>query len=255
MTATDLIQYTPEWTEVSRVAINQQIPVIGATYDYITEQPFLSSMNLQTNTSGLYTLDMTSGAMTLIGDMGIFVGGIACNKDGELYGVTSEGKLVLIDKTTAQLTEVHQLSISNTSKGFHSLTFDLESGRLFHNNFPGVGFCEIDMTSGKVQSYGNIGDGTRSYVGMYIPYDKEPEALPLVNDSDILVYPNPTNGLINIPNLPENAVLTLRNIAGKVVDVQYANNRNSFDYNVAEGIYLLEIRYEDKCLVKKLIIK
>jgi len=250
----EIIKYTTDFVEVSRIQVDVQVPFVGVTYDYQTEIVYGSTMNTTTMSSELYTLNIETGEMTLIGAMGEYIGGIACNLYGELYGITSGGKLVLINKTDASLTTLHQLPISNLSMGFQSLTFDLESGRLFNNNYPGVGFCEIDIPTGRVLASGNIADGGMSYVGMYIPFDGD-VSIPNVNGQEFAIYPNPTYGEVNIQDLPENAMLTLRNISGSVVDQRYANGNTRFEYQVPSGIYLLEIKHDGKIINNKLIVK
>jgi len=251
-----IIKYAAgDFSEVSRVDINIQVPLVDATYDYVSKTVYGTSMNTHSMASELYTLDLETGAMNMVGEMEHYVGGIACNLEGKLYGLTFDGKLCVINKATAELTEVHQLSISNHSKGFEGLVFDLESGRLFNNNATGGGFTEIDIETGRVQAAGKINNGASAYVGMYIPYEEDDVALKPVSHDAFAVYPNPTNGIVNVPVLPESAVITLRDVTGKVVDRQVLNGKTQLEYNVPAGIYLMEITCNGKNHNQKLIVK
>ncbi|MCI0502478.1 MAG: DUF4394 domain-containing protein [Fusobacteria bacterium] len=67
----------------------------GFTYDVTTKTAYVTS---DTN---LYTIDLNTGAATLVGPTNVLMIGIACNAKGDLYGISiTDSNLHLIDKTT-----------------------------------------------------------------------------------------------------------------------------------------------------------
>ncbi len=84
------------------------------------------------------------------------------------------------------------------------------------------------------------GDGTlallESQDGLALPVNRE-------EFSNIKIYPNPSNGFINISNLKENSRVVISNIAGQVVkDVVVGMNDNRIDIqDLSQGFYFVEL--------------
>ena len=73
------------------------------------------------------------------------------------------------------------------------------------------------------------------------------------------VYPNPTNGLVNI-NLSEvhsHIHVEVINLTGQVIEaVSFENQQNiSFNFESNPGIYILEVKTEKGSSVTQLILK
>ncbi|HIH28584.1 MAG TPA: hypothetical protein HA260_02155, partial [Thermoplasmata archaeon] len=86
--------------------IGSSIGVNGMTYDSTTATWYVTSTN------NLYSMDVTSGATTLIGAHGVSntIIGLACDLDGNMYGYdvlwTGDSTLYSIDKATGAATAV-----------------------------------------------------------------------------------------------------------------------------------------------------
>lgn len=148
------------------------IDLAGFAYDNSEEKAYV------TDDSKLYTIDLQTAALTLIGSLGDtnaekFVG-IACGNDSTLYGISIiSDKLFTIDKTDASITEVGALGHAiNYSQ---DIAFDRENnklyGSLYHDIEPsGVqsGLYEISTLDGSATlKYSFEG---ADITGLAIPY-------------------------------------------------------------------------------------
>ena len=74
------------------------------------------------------------------------------------------------------------------------------------------------------------------------------------NKEDVTIYPNPSNGIVNIKSSLENLDYQLFNIQGKLVQKNtIQNNRLNFS-NFSKGIYFLKLSSDNNSIVKKIII-
>ncbi|MGI6718073.1 MAG: C25 family cysteine peptidase [Bacteroidales bacterium] len=73
-----------------------------------------------------------------------------------------------------------------------------------------------------------------------------------IDDSNISVFPNPTNNIININGIVVKDVRVYNNL-GQLVDIQYVNVINVSKY--LPGIYLFNIRSEDGNIYKVKVVK
>ncbi len=78
----------------------------------------------------------------------------------------------------------------------------------------------------------------------------------LLESSGVLIYPNPSNGLINI-ELNTNAEIELADVNGKnIIKENLVNEKNTIDLqNFSEGIYFLSVKISEKTLRQKIIIQ
>ena len=73
---------------------------------------------------------------------------------------------------------------------------------------------------------------------------------------DINVYPNPSNGIINI-DLPENisnSTVIVTDITGKIVYQQEVDNHAVINLHIERGVYLIRFIFNDKSAVSKIVI-
>ena len=82
------------------------------------------------------------------------------------------------------------------------------------------------------------------------------------HNHEIMVYPNPTDGIINveIPDLFTNADITIMDVAGRVIDQRVITDNKGgvaqFNLsNVAKGVYMVRINTGDDANVVKVIVK
>ncbi len=245
-----------DWKEISKIEVTGNAMPLDMTYDYSSNTMYMSSMNAHNRTSSLYTVNLETGVQTHIGDLGIYMSGIACSLDGKLYGVNSLGQLCEIDRSTAQLTVIHNLGLSNPNCVTQSLGFDHKTGRLFLTYLvgqPNDGLCEIDIETGRVFRTGRISD--RSWMGVYSPYDKQVDNISNFNINDIKVYPNPSNGILNISSVPAGSTINVIDLSGRVLQTYNREGEVQLNLNLTEGVYFIEIINNGSKLNKKIIIK
>lgn len=112
--------------------------------------------------SGQYffgTLDPLTGLSTKIADLKEELLTVACNREGQVFGVDSYGMLYSIDKTTGGLTEIGQTGKS--IKYAQSATFDYASGRMFwamtpHYTDQSAELCEVNTQTGETTTLSEI---------------------------------------------------------------------------------------------------
>jgi hypothetical protein len=68
------------------------------------------------------------------------------------------------------------------------------------------------------------------------------------------VYPNPTNGILNIKTDSSVENINVTNIAGQKINVQFKNNQINMN-GLPNGIYIVELQLEDGQKISKKIIK
>lgn len=77
--------------------------------------------------------------------------------------------------------------------------------------------------------------------------------------SSVAVYPNPSNGVINVQmgeNLKDNAVITISNAIGEVVAVRNAKGQYKEQFNIssyAEGVYFVNINSDGYKVTRKFV--
>lgn len=109
----------------------------------------------------LGVLDEFTGDVTEIGALSEQLLTLACNRDGELYGIGVYGNLYRVDKASAALTAVG--STGKNIKYEQSATFDYETGRLFwvatpHGTDNPVYLYEVSTADGSTTNLGEVKD-------------------------------------------------------------------------------------------------
>ncbi len=79
--------------------------------------------------------------------------------------------------------------------------------------------------------------------------------------SDITVYPNPTNGIVNI-SLPQDAKykgIEIYSVMGRIVHKEDAKkDRLNIAINLSNnkrGLYFIKVKFDDYVITKKIILK
>ena len=74
-----------------------------------------------------------------------------------------------------------------------------------------------------------------------------------LTDENIILYPNPTSGRLNITGLNDPADANIYSINGQLIkSIQQINN--SIDISeLTTGIYILKMKSDDKTLVRKVV--
>lgn len=110
----------------------------------------------------LAVVDVGSGQVTLVGDMGVEMSDIAFAQDGRLFGLTFT-TLYEIDRRTAEVTEIGSHGIP----GGNALVFGAD-GTLYGMGGTGTQLYEIDPATAASTALGNVGSfaaGDLAFVG------------------------------------------------------------------------------------------
>lgn len=96
-------------------------------------------------------------------------------------------------------------------------------------------------------TYGQVEDYTINITGTAREFSKEN---PL---SDLNLYPNPTNSILNVTNVSENATFRVYNLLGQTVLDGKINNGSINVSNINTGNYILEVSDENNSVTKRFI--
>ncbi len=245
--------------------------IVGMGFDLSSATMYLVGSNLGIPPSTqLYTLDIGTGAATLIGDItnapGIFA--IAVNCDGEIYGFDSAGgNLVSIDPTTGAATIVGSLGVSSIFA--QDADFDPETGMLYWTIFNGASgeLRSVDVNTGNstlittwsadLISFGIFGDCPST--GVEQTSNEVPSEYKLSQN-----YPNPFNPTTNIEySIPEESFVELKvfDVLGKEVASLVNEQQQAGVYradftadNLSSGMYFARLIANDFTKVVKMIL-
>ena len=89
--------------------------------------------------------------------------------------------------------------------------------------------------------------------------DAVPQSVQLINMSstDIILSPNPTNGLIKIQNVNVGSAVRIYNILGDDIKVEQLLNANTVQLDLSDmpkGIYMVEIKSNSSRITKKVVL-
>jgi hypothetical protein len=87
-----------------------------------------------------------------------------------------------------------------------------------------------------------------------IPYTSEPQAVSEINTNQVSVYPNPSNGLVNV-QVSEKSIITLVDLVGRVIATYQVNGNETIRFNQATGLYILKVESKNQVSTHKLIIQ
>jgi hypothetical protein len=154
----------------------------GFKYDSTTGTAYASGTSCGSS-SHLYTIDITTGASTLVGELTGMPCAItiAISPDGDMYGIDIvNDALFAIDKTNANATLIGSIGF-NANYG-QDADFDDATGILYYAAFNADTFTDeirtVDLTSGATTLVGQIGAGFAQIVGLAIETAGGPCAQP-----------------------------------------------------------------------------
>jgi|GEM_PF-1438862 len=241
---------TKTWTATT-------IPVSSSctdmAYDYTTDTMY--GISSTSNISDLYTINIEDGEKTHIGSLGTLFYTLACNLQGEMFGIDIAGNFCSINKATGAATVIASTGI--VPYYIQSMAFDHNSGRLLwamsHEDGDGR-LIEIDPVTAVVFDLGMIGNNSE-IVALYTPFYVT--SIPSVFGTldDIGMYPNPAVDKVNLTNLPENAIVTIFDFTGRKTRTFTANSTLVVNIDFPAGFYFVEIKGKQGSVTKKLIVK
>lgn len=206
------------WTLES--AVPTEAYFLDMTYDYQTSTMY--GVAVTDAAVVLATVNLEDGSMTEIAPLSTVVRTLAADLDGNLYGVSDDGKLYSIDSASAAMTEIGDTGMGSVTY-LQSMAFDHNTGRLFwaHTSTSLSGrLHEIDPATGKATEYGTVMkdkiDPTE-LVGLYTAYEHKSDAIGSINAGTAsLSVSADADGIVTV-SAPEGAKLTVYNAAGSVV--------------------------------------
>ncbi|WP_435523091.1 T9SS type A sorting domain-containing protein [Chryseobacterium indoltheticum] len=68
------------------------------------------------------------------------------------------------------------------------------------------------------------------------------------------IYPNPTNGILNIKTDSEINVVNVTNVVGQKLKIQYSNNQINMQ-GLPSGVYIVELVLKNGQKISKKVIK
>ena len=74
-------------------------------------------------------------------------------------------------------------------------------------------------------------------------------------DEDLIIFPNPSNGILNFTEELQNEKIEIFSLTGQKVFDKEVNNINSIKLNLNSGIYLLKVSNNQRVINSKIIIK
>lgn len=108
---------------------------------------------------------------------------------------------------------------------------------------------------GKIVIAGNTADFTNPTKYFVARFLNETMAISDVDSSEIKIYPNPVNGLLNL-DLKGNAVVEIYTMTGQKITTLNIQNKGQIDVSsFANGVYMLKINIDGKVKTKKFIKK
>ena len=236
--------------------ISEVTPTLtGFAYDVTTETAYvIDFMGM------LSTIDLETGTMTNIGGDYTKVMGLACDAEGNLFAISNDDHLARIDKTTGEHTLIGDLGININQA--QDIAFDRINNILYgalyvETDVPYTysgGIYTINTTTGAATLVVEVFD---QLAGLAIPYilHGEPQTVSEIHTNQVTVYPNPSNGIINV-QVSEKSIITLVDLTGRVIATYQVNGNETVSFNqTAAGIYILKVESKNQVSTHKLIIQ
>lgn len=160
--------------EFTSLGANLTATIRDMAFDYTTATMFGVSIS-ERGEARLHKVDLTNGKLTSVGELQDPILALACDKEGQLYGIGSNGDFYKVNKTDATLTKVDATGVTPTNAN-QSMTFDHNSGKLYWMCAAGEEYTTlntVDVATGvatQVYSYEEAGD---LLTALYIPCDVE----------------------------------------------------------------------------------
>ena len=161
------------WTIVREIS-NEDYYILDMAYDASSSTMF-GLEPASADEVNLVKIDLNTGAPSVIGSLGFVVRALACDGEGQLFGMSQSGNLLKIDRETAQVTVIGDTGFGNVAY-LQSMAVDHRSGRLFwaatSDNVMGD-IYEIDPVTAEKQYYGSTmfnGIEPSELVCLYTPY-------------------------------------------------------------------------------------
>ena len=252
---------------------NASILLTRLNSDGTIDSSFDASANFSPAADGFYGQVY---AMKLLPDGKIMIAGNYGNTNSAASGIdrlNSDGTLDVLFQTAPSNTDLRCFALDVQSDGKvvgASVNFGIPSEAFVVERYNTDGsldttfpqkYLNNDVTDLIIQNDGNItfvGYFNYNPMGIMRLLGDGTSSVNLTEEStfDFSVYPNPTSEFVNINNIPQNSILRIINLTGKVMYEQIVLD-NFESVNVSgftSGIYLIQIENNGRVANKKLII-
>lgn len=250
-----------KWTHIEptvnylrSLKIDEDNNVIAGGDNTLTSSADLTVIKLNSEGSFLWR-DTING----LADYGDFFKALDVDCDNNIY---------VVGKTTGN---------SNLGNGFLTAKINAVGNVLWRKYFYGTDSGEEIPVGIDVTSRGDVYVGGSSYVsneniykfavikynqGTIDPTAGEEGSEYVSENNEILVFPNPTNDIVNIRSSFDNeqsGIISIYDITGKLMEEFTFQNQNKLDSqidvkNYNKGIYLIKIQIDESILLKKIIV-
>ena len=160
--------------------------------------------------------------------------------------IQSDGKILICGQFTLPYNRLARLNQNGTV----DTNFNIGSG------FDDSVYSAIELINGSILASGNFKSYNGSFESSYLInlYGNSSLTLEDFNHTnDLIIFPNPTNDLININSLNNQSIKSVKvfDLGGKML-IESSDNKISVS-NLANGLYLLKITTEEGEITKKFI--
>ena len=161
--------------------------IVDMAYSSATGKMYCLGSNRSTGGEALYTIDLTTGALTQIGaDLDVHYYGLAVNRGGLLYAVSQNSnqqvQLVSINPANGSLTKIGSTTYINQKASYiSSAAMDWSDNIIYWPlcNSDGYSYlAKIDASTGKTTLGTRIGSAQDEFMGLDIEYVKPDSAAP-----------------------------------------------------------------------------
>lgn len=191
----------------------------------------------------LYKIDQTGGIAEITGPWN-------GDKPTAIHNLLYAGNSIIVGLSGAEQDTLHNLNGGVWQSIDDGETWVDITGNMTNTNVFGNAGLAIDENGNVLAA--TYGLGIFQSNDLVLSMDEAPR------DTDFSCFPNPALERILIQALSPISSIAIQDLSGKTVMVYEANNSNEITINVQEmtaGIYTLTVHFENKTLVKKLIIQ
>jgi hypothetical protein len=222
----------------------------GIAYDWENGVMYIMMID-DSDLPHLGTINLTTAVATEIGVGSGMIIAIEFDNDGNLYGPTLDTDFLLsINTADGSTTEIGPVGIG-LNYG-QDMSYDKNSGIMYticSGDY--YGLCTINLSTGaytKVVDFYDV-----QYPCFAIPWGFVKNNDNQINEN-ISIYPNPSNGIVNI-FVVETSVVSILDVAGRLIDTYNVNSNSSINLNQPAGLYFVRVETNGEIATHKLVIQ
>ena len=234
----------------------------GIEFDTLTNILYaVSSNSFQNGDATLSIINIEDVTSTPVGVIDLVSPvSIVTNGEGDFYTHDLDtDSLYTIDIETAETTLIGELGYDGAFE--QDMEFDFATGTLWLAAFNNDTFVSelrtVDTTTGLSTLVGTIGSGFETSIS-WITIQNGPSILSVDNTNavQVSVFPNPTQGVLNINSAVPMSQVTVYNSLGQNVATYEANNTQNYSVDtngIANGLYVIELTTPSGVITEKFL--